>query len=164
MVGINLIPVGSYGEAEFIFGILKISLVVGLIVIGLVIDLGKAPNHERLGFRYWKEPFRELSHNGTTIHGAKGKLLGVWSTLVNAGFAFAHVQVVAIAGKETHNPRTSIPLALSRTAYRILFLYISVIFILGLIVPASHPGLHSDTGTATSSPFVIAAKEAGIVS
>jgi amino acid transporter len=27
-----------------------------LIICGLVIDLGGAPNHDRLGFRYWKNP------------------------------------------------------------------------------------------------------------
>lgn len=43
-------------------------------------------------------------------------------------------------------------------------LYLSVIFAIGLILPSTHPGLVSSNGTALSSPFVIAAKEAGIVS
>jgi len=41
----------KHSIAEFIFSIIKISLIVGLILAGLVIDLGGGPNHDRIGFR-----------------------------------------------------------------------------------------------------------------
>lgn len=78
--------------------------------------------------------------------------------------AFAHIQIIAIAGAETVNSRQAIPRALRRTSLGVFVLYISVIFTVGLILPATHPGLRSHGGTALSSPFVIAAQEAGIVS
>lgn len=56
IVVINSYNVRWYGEIEFCFGVLKILLVICLIIVGLVIDLGGAPNHDRLGFRYWKDP------------------------------------------------------------------------------------------------------------
>lgn len=36
------------------------------------------------------------------------------------------------------------------------------IFMVGLIVPSNDPNLSASTGTATESPFVIAARRAGI--
>ena len=38
-------------EAEFFFAIIKISLIVGLILAGLIVDLGGGPDHDRIGFR-----------------------------------------------------------------------------------------------------------------
>lgn len=32
------------------------SLITGLILVGLVIDLGGGPDGDRRGFRYWKNP------------------------------------------------------------------------------------------------------------
>lgn len=53
MVVVNCLPVGFYGEAEFVFGAIKLVTIVGLIVLMLVIDLGGAPSGDRIGFRYW---------------------------------------------------------------------------------------------------------------
>lgn len=35
---------------------MKIALIIGLIIAGLVVDLGGGPNGDRLGFRYWRTP------------------------------------------------------------------------------------------------------------
>lgn len=35
---------------------LKIMLIVGLILFGLIYDLGGVPGRERLGFAYWQNP------------------------------------------------------------------------------------------------------------
>ncbi|KAH9914228.1 amino acid permease/ SLC12A domain-containing protein [Amylocystis lapponica] len=47
---------GVYGEAEFIFASIKVITITGLIILGIVLDLGGGPNHDRIGFRYWKNP------------------------------------------------------------------------------------------------------------
>ncbi|KAG7439773.1 uncharacterized protein BT62DRAFT_989476 [Guyanagaster necrorhizus] len=56
----NLLFVRVYGELEFSFAILKTMLIAGLIVMGLVIDLGNilggGPHHHRYGFQYWRNP------------------------------------------------------------------------------------------------------------
>ena len=46
----------------------------------------------------------------------------------------------------------------------ILLFYIGGTLIIGLLVPSNDPGLNLSSGTAASSPFVIAIKEAGIKS
>ncbi|KDQ11356.1 hypothetical protein BOTBODRAFT_177390 [Botryobasidium botryosum FD-172 SS1] len=161
---INLAPVRYYGEIEFVFALLKLSLVIGLIVLGLILDLGGAPDHDRIGFRYWIDPgpFQQLKYAGGTIPGGWGRFLAVLATLINASFAFGNVQLAGIAGAETINPRKTIPVAASRTAFRIVVFYLFSIFVIGLIVPSTHPSLRDTSGTVTQSPFVIAIKAAGI--
>ena len=44
----------------------------------------------------------------------------------------------------------------------ILVFYIGGTFIIGLLVPSNNPDLNLDSGTAASSPFVIAIQQAGI--
>ncbi len=46
----NVIDVGVFGEAEFIFASIKIVTLVGLLILALVLDLGGGPSKNRLGF------------------------------------------------------------------------------------------------------------------
>jgi amino acid transporter len=45
-----------YGEVELVCAMLKILLILGLIIFGLVYDLGGVHGQERIGFRYWRDP------------------------------------------------------------------------------------------------------------
>ncbi|KAF8756437.1 Amino acid permease [Rhizoctonia solani] len=67
-----------YGEVEFGFALLKITLIVVLLLVGLVITAGGGPTHESIGFRYWRDPgpFRQLAlSEGQTIGGRQQDLL-----------------------------------------------------------------------------------------
>jgi amino acid transporter len=141
------------------FAALKILLIVGLIVAGIVVDLGGSPNGDRIGFRYWKNPgpFNEYIVPGNT-----GKFLGFWSSLISAAYSYANIQVVAIAGAETKNPRVIIPNAIRMTFWRVLIFYVVSILIVGMLVPSNDPNLGISTGDAQQSPFVIAFQRAGI--
>jgi amino acid transporter len=132
---------------------------VGLIVAGLVVDLGGSPSGDRIGFRYWKNPgpFNEYIVPGNT-----GKFLGFWSSLISAAYSYANIQVVAIAGAETKNPRVIIPNAIRMTFWRVLIFYVISILIVGMLVPSNDPNLGIATGDAQQSPFVIAFQRAGI--
>lgn len=52
IVFLNIFAVNIYGEAEFIFASIKIITIFGLLIAGLVIMLGGAPDHDRRGFRF----------------------------------------------------------------------------------------------------------------
>lgn len=43
-----------HSQAEFWFASIKLITIVGLIILGIVLMLGGGPNHDRLGFRYYK--------------------------------------------------------------------------------------------------------------
>lgn len=138
----------------------QIALIIGLIIAGLILDLGGVPGQERLGFRYWSDPYPLFNEFVAT--GTKGRFLAFWSTMISAAFAYGNVQVVAIAGAETRNPRKAIPTAVKRTFFRVILFYVVSIFVVSLIVPANDEHLGLTTGTAAQSPFVIAFNRAGI--
>lgn len=61
--------------------------------IAQVIILG-GPNHDRIGFRYWKHPgpFNQLHGIG----GSKGRFLAFWAVLTQAAFSFIGTEIVAV--------------------------------------------------------------------
>ncbi|KAJ7067987.1 amino acid permease [Mycena amicta] len=157
---INMCGAGVYGEAEFIFASIKVITIVGLIILGIVLDLGGGPDHDRLGFRFWKHPGPFVQYND--IPGAKGRFLGWWAVMTQAAFSYIGTEIVAIAAGEAKNPRRNLPKAIRRVYIRILLFYIGGVIIIGLLVPSTDPGLKLGTGTAVSSPFVIAIQRSGI--
>jgi hypothetical protein len=52
------------------------------------------PDHDRLGFRYWKNPGPFVQYQG--IQGAKGRFLGWWAVLTQAAFSFIGTEIVAV--------------------------------------------------------------------
>ena len=56
-VAINLGGTKLYGECEFWFAIIKVLTIVGLIILGIILDAKpNAPDGNRIGFRYWNNP------------------------------------------------------------------------------------------------------------
>ncbi|WWD19444.1 hypothetical protein CI109_103904 [Kwoniella shandongensis] len=156
---VGLVNIRWYGEIEFAFAILKILLVIGLILLGLIIDLGGVSGVERIGFRYWKHPGPFVEY---VASGAWGRFLGFWSVMINAVFSFAGVESVAMAAAETKNPRRAIPKACKRVFARVALFYVLGVLIVGMLVASDDESLGDDSGTAATSPFVIAASAAGI--
>jgi amino acid transporter len=151
--------IGVYGEIEFAFAILKILLVIGLILFGLIVDLGGVSGVGRIGFRYWQHPGAFVEYLAT---GSWGKFLGFWSTMINAVFSFAGVESIAMAAAETRNPRRAIPRACKRVFARVSLFYVLAVLIVGMLVASDDERLGEGEGTAAQSPFVIAASAAGI--
>ena len=48
---VNLLGVRFFGELEFWTSSLKVVTLIGLILMGIIIDLGGNPEHDRIGFR-----------------------------------------------------------------------------------------------------------------
>jgi len=162
VIAINMCGAGVYGEAEFIFASIKVITITGLIILGVVLDLGGGPSHDRLGFRYWKHPGPFVQYNG--IAGSKGRFLGFVAVLTQAAFSFIGTEIVAIAAGEAKNPRRNLPKAIRRVYIRILLFYIGGTLVIGLLVPSNDPGLNLKDHNAAASPFVIAIQHAGIKS
>lgn len=137
-------------------------MITGLILVGLVIDLGGAPNHERRGFQYWKNPGPIAGSGLEPNHIGLDRFLGILSVLVQAAFSFQGMELVAIAASETESPRRNIAKAVRRVFVRICVFYMLGIWITGMIVPYDDPNLLTSTGNAAQSPYVIAMTNAGI--
>ncbi|KAL2266755.1 hypothetical protein VTJ83DRAFT_6107 [Remersonia thermophila] len=152
IVAINLAGVKGYGEAEFIFAIIKVTAIVGFILLGIVINIGGTPTGGYIGGTYWRDP-------GPFNNGFKG----LCTVFVTAAFAFAGTELVGLAAAETANPRKSLPTAIKQVFWRITLFYIVSLILVGLLVPYNEPRLLGATNMAdaTASPFVIAIESAG---
>ncbi|KAF8835981.1 hypothetical protein BDN67DRAFT_984250 [Paxillus ammoniavirescens] len=158
---INVCGVRWFGEAEFMFSYLKslVMMIIVLILAGLVIDLGGVPGHDRIGFRYWKDPGPFAGPNLSDPYW--GRFLGFLSVIVQAAFSFQGIEIAAIAAVVTESPRRNVAMAIRKFFYRIVIFYIFGILIVGMIVSSNESGLLTPfsspaQGNATMSPFVIA--------
>jgi len=153
IMAINLFGVKGYGEAEFVFAIIKVLAIVGFIILGIILDVGGGPRGEYIGGRYWHNP-------GAFNNGFKG----LCSVFVSAAFAFAGTELVGLAAAETENPRKSLPTAVKQVFWRICLFYIVSLTLVGLLVPYTDPALLNGTSSVDvkASPFVIAIVNSGI--
>jgi amino acid transporter len=157
---INFLPVSFYGEFEFWFSSIKILTVIGFLIFAICIDAG-AGQHGYLGFHTWGNPGAFAPYL-LDSKGALAKFVGFWAVLIQAGFSYQGTELVGIAAGETENPRKNVPAAIKKTFYRILFFFVFTVFFIGLLVPYDNLDLLSSASDATASPFVIAAKLAGV--
>lgn len=153
IVSINMFGVRGYGEAEFVFSLIKVIAVIGFIILGIILNCGGGPEGGYIGGKYWHSP--GAFHNG---------FKGLCSVFVNAAFAFAGTELVGLAAAETANPRKSLPTAVKQVFWRICLFYIVSLTLVGLLVPYDDPRLISGQSSSDirASPFVIAIKNAGI--
>lgn len=103
IVIINFFGVKGYGEAEFVFSIVKVTAVIGYIILGTIINIAGGPNGSYIGFHLWSVP--GAFHNG---------FKGLCSTFVTAAFAFGGTELVGLAAAETENPRKALPTAIKQ--------------------------------------------------
>ncbi|KAJ5199541.1 AMP-dependent synthetase/ligase [Penicillium cf. griseofulvum] len=163
----NMMPVAFYGEIEFWFASIKVITVIGFMIFSICMNAGVG-KEGYIGFRYWVNPgpfFPYLIEGNDSL----AKFVGFWSTLIQAGFSYQGTELVGIAAGETENPRKTVPSAIRKTFFRIVFFFILTIFFLGIVVPSDDPGLLASQGdgasaqNANASPFVIAANRAGVM-
>jgi amino acid transporter len=79
-------------------GFIKVGAVILFIILGIIINLGGAPDKKFYGSMTWNTP-------GATHNGFKG----LCSMFVNAAFAFAGTELVGLAAAETAEPRKVLP-------------------------------------------------------
>ncbi|OAX44602.1 dicarboxylic amino acid permease [Rhizopogon vinicolor AM-OR11-026] len=167
VVIMNLLGVRVFGEVEFWMSGLKIISLMSLIFLGIVIDLGGNPKHDRIGFRYWQHPNGPMgSYLASEVHNESLSIfLGFWSTLTTALFAYIGSELVAVTAGEAQNPRETIPRAVKATFLRIFVFYIGSVFAISLIVPSTSNELfvaNSSHAGAAASPFIVGISLVGI--
>lgn len=141
---VNLVRVGTLGEAEFWFALLKVAAVVGFLAVGVLLLVGALP-----------APSPGLSnlteHGGFMPHG----ITGVAAALLVVVFAFGGTELVTIAAAETENPRENVARAIRTILVRILVFYVGAVTVMVLVLPWNNDEL-------SSSPFVAVLNVAGV--
>lgn len=140
----NMITVKSFGEFEFWFSIIKVTAVIGMIILGVLIIFGIGGN-EPTGFsNLW-------AHGGFFPHGVKGLLFA----LVAVTFTFGGIESIGTTAGEVQNPGKTLPRAINQVLLRILIFYIGAIGVMLIIWPWTNVGMEG-------SPFVLMMDGLGI--
>ncbi|KIY72604.1 hypothetical protein CYLTODRAFT_440506 [Cylindrobasidium torrendii FP15055 ss-10] len=159
---LNAFAVKVYGEAEFYFASGKVILIIGFIIFTFITMLGGNPHHDRVGFRYWKDPGPMEEY---LVDGPLGRFLGFWGVFRIAAFSIGGPEFVAMCAGEAENPRKTIPKAIRRVFWRLAAFYILGILCVGILIASNDPdlidGIANGTGVG-ASPFVIGMQHMGI--
>ena len=138
LIYINTRAVGSFGEFEYWFSLIKVVAIVLFIVFGVAVLSGLAGSHPAIGLR---------NYRGFFPHGLKG----TWMALVFVIYSYIGTEVIAVAAGETRDPAKTVPRAVRSMVARLIALYVGSMVVLVGIVPwrQIQPG-----ADVTTSPFV----------
>lgn len=140
---INVSTVKLFGEAEFVFTLIKIAAVVLMIVLGgALVFMGTSA--ETGVANLWR--FGGFFPNG--MHGL------VFSMVVVL-FAFGGTEMVGIAAGESEDPEKTIPKATNQIIWRIFVFYVGTMAVLIMLYPWNKVGMDG-------SPFVTIFQSLGI--
>ncbi|KAF2199453.1 hypothetical protein GQ43DRAFT_116760 [Delitschia confertaspora ATCC 74209] len=152
---INLLPVRQYGQIEYIFGVIKIFFISGLIVFNVILSaVQRVPVPNNNHFWTWNKPYGfasdefivHPSHDanpGVVIKGSPGQFLALWTGITTAFFSFVGFETIAITAPENKDleKHETIKLATKKLTMRITVLYLLCTFAGGLNVPRDDPNL-----------------------
>ncbi|WP_241156839.1 amino acid permease [Bacillus sp. FJAT-42376] len=152
IIGLNLMPVKKYGEAEYWFSMIKVAAIIVFIITGLLMITGILSGQTSgfSGFTAGDAPF----------HGGPLAILGI---LMIAGFSFQGTEIVGIVAGESDHPKKNIPIAIRQIFWRILLFYMLAIFVIAMIIPFTDERLMGgDLSNVAMSPFTLVFERAGI--
>ena len=172
---VNLLPVRQYGQLEYIFGVLKIMFISGLILFNVVLSALQrvsVPNNNH--FWTWNKPYGFASDKlivhpsteadpGVVIGGSPGQFLALWTGITSGFFSFVGFETIAITAPENKDleKHETIKLASKKLVIRITILYLLATFAGGLNVPRDDPNLINiqinSVRAGQNSIFVLAA-------
>ena len=149
ITGFNALSAKGFGEAEYWFSFIKVTVIIVFIVAGGAILLG-ATDYQAGGFSNW-------TIGDGPFHGG---YLAVFSAFMIAGFAFQGTELIGVAAGESENPHVTIPKAIKQVFWRILLFFILSILVITLLIPYTNPLLAASN--VEVSPFTLVFKEYGI--
>lgn len=150
--GLNLLSVKGYGESEYWFALIKIAVVIIFLIVGVLMIFGIMGGSKPTGFS-------NFTLDGGPFHGGFLAFLGIFMA---AGYSFQGTELVGIAAGESENPRENVPKAIKQIFWRILLFYIFAIFVIGMLIPFTHPSLmQAGIENIAVSPFTLVFEKAG---
>ena len=121
---INLLHVKVFGETEFLFSIIKILAIIGMIAYGAwLLTSGQGGETASIS-NLW-------ALGGFFPNGLSGLIMAMAIII----FSFGGIELVGIAAAETKNPTTTIPKAVNQIVYRVLLFYVLTIIVLLSLFP-----------------------------
>lgn len=143
---VNLSKVANFGEFEFWFAAIKVTVIIAFIIIGFLLVFGLLPGAEPVGLTHIMGDGDGFMPNG---------IGGVAAGLLVVAFAFGGIEIVTIAAAESAEPERGIVVAVRNVIWRIGIFYIGSVAIMVLALPWTSKVLHED-------PFVAVLDKAAI--
>jgi AAT family amino acid transporter len=140
IVGANAMGVGSFGEFEYWFAMIKVATIVVFIAFGALL-LAQIVHEPGVGFANF------TAHGGFLPHG----LTGMWLAMGFVIFSYIGTEVVAVTAGEAHDPLHAVPKALRSMVVRLILFYVGAMVVLIAVVPWDQVQSSSDV---RASPFV----------
>lgn len=150
---VNLLPVRQYGELEYLFGVLKMLFIIGLIVFNIILSAAQLVPHGN-HFWTWNKPYGFASkgfilavddNNQPTnmIPGDAGRFVALWTAITTVLFSLIGFETIALSGPENKDLEKyeTIKIATKKLTLRITILYVLATFAGGLNVPRGDPYL-----------------------
>jgi L-asparagine permease len=153
VLAVNLLSAKAFGEFEFWASILKVGAIVLFLVVGLVVVVGAIHVGDH------KAGFQNLWANEGGFWPTTGSYNWYGPILVMSGvvFAYAAIEMVAVAAGEMQDPQREVPKAVNAVIFRIAVFYCGSILLLCAILPTS---MYSADGS--ESPFVTVFERLGM--
>lgn len=121
---INLTHVKVFGEMEFLFSIIKILAIIGMIGFGAYLLASGHAGETASVSNLW-------ALGGFFPNGISGLVMAMAIIM----FSFGGIELVGITAAEAKDPTKTIPKAVNQIVYRVLLFYICTIFILLSLYP-----------------------------
>ena len=148
LFGVNLISVKLFGELEFWFSMVKVTAIIGMILICAgILTLGFSDAGDTASVTHlW-------DHGG--FFAGKDGIFSTLMTLQMVMFAFLAVELVGVTAGESKDPKTVLPKAINTVPWRIAVFYVGALIMILSVVPWTEfkPGV---------SPFVAAFEKMGL--
>ncbi|RLV90568.1 General amino acid permease AGP1 [Spathaspora sp. JA1] len=142
VIFINFCGVRGYAYAEMFMNSIKILMLTGFCIFGLVIVVGGGPNGW-VGGRYYHDP------------GAFTNFKGIASVFVAGAFSLGGSEFISVSAAETKQPRRSLRSASKLIYVKVVFLFLGSLVFVGLMVPYTHPNLVGSGSSSSTSPYVL---------
>jgi yeast amino acid transporter len=148
----NLLPVKTFGQVEYILGSIKMCFIVGMILLNVIISV-KQPVRRPSSFWTYESPYGGASQNITlpdghsVITGGGGRLGGMWEAMTTAIFGMIGFETVSLTAAENKDLRKeeTIKLGTRKISLRIITLYTLATFVVGLNVPYTDENIRDDS-------------------
>jgi aromatic amino acid transport protein AroP len=121
---INLMHVKVFGEMEFLFSIIKILAIIGMIAFGAYLLASGHAGETASVSNLW-------ALGGFFPNGLSGLVMAMAIIM----FSFGGIELVGITAAEAKDPTKTIPKAVNQIVYSVLLFYICTIFILLSLYP-----------------------------
>ena len=163
LVSVNLIAVKVFGEVEFWFSMIKITLICAMIVTAVVMIV--------IGYHYPAARIHGVDHVSPAGHAGLDNLFAGFSFAPNGWmaflmsfqmvfFAYELLEFVGVTVSETKNPREVLPKAVNEIIVRVLIFYVGALVAIMCIVPWTSFKPNEDGSFA--SPFIMVFQYAGL--